>query len=184
MSGAQLSLAAQGLCHATHLRVVRLRCNSTVALQGEHVVFLTNCHATPWQSHFHAPEATFTFLDCSPPGLHRAVLDVNAPLATGVFATAEGGATRSEEHTVLKDPAGHLERIFGAASGAGWRPAPTALVMWGEQVGDVRGFLLEHGYARVASFLHNPAEGSQVVIWQRSRGPGAAGTGHTDPAEL
>lgn len=146
--------------------VLRTAC----ALQGEHVLFLLNCHATPWQAYFHAPKATFTFLDCSPPGLHRAVLDANAPLATGVFAVAEADAAANEEGAVFEDPGGHLQRVFGKV---GRLPAPTALVLWDEQVGRVRGFLDENGYDQAASFVHNPVERSRIEIWQRGRGGGA-----------
>ena len=33
---------------------------------GDHVVFLTPCHATPFHSHVHGDNATLRFLDCSP----------------------------------------------------------------------------------------------------------------------
>lgn len=46
--------------------------------QGDYVLFLTPCHAGPWQSHLHRLLPTMRFLDCSPPGWAPVVYCLNA----------------------------------------------------------------------------------------------------------
>jgi hypothetical protein len=91
-------------------------------MQGTHVLFLTPCHATPWHAHMHNPGAQMTFLDCSPSGLHRAVVAQNTPLATGLFHLADGVAGHStagqawdEQRVFEAAPLDHLCRVFGCS---------------------------------------------------------------------
>jgi hypothetical protein len=67
-------------------------------LQGSQVLFLTNCHVTPWPSVIHASDVTLSFLACSSPGYHEALLQQNNMLSTGLFHVAIGSDIISEEH--------------------------------------------------------------------------------------
>ena len=143
-------------------------------LQGSHVLFLTNCHATPWQSHIHRQDITLTFLDCSPPGQHPAVLRQNSARSTGVFKVAAKMDELNEQDTFFAAPLQHLCRTYGGCSstntpGAAISDAvPKTLVMYEDMLSRVEEFVQVHGYHRVARFVHNPLGGSVVTILQTS----------------
>ena len=136
------------------------------------MLFLTNCHATPWQSHIHRPDITLTFLDCSPPGQHSAVLRQNCARSTGVFEIAMEADELNEQDTFFAAPLQHLCRTYGGCSstntpGAAISDAvPKTLVLYEDMLSRVQEFVQLHGYHQVARFVHNPLEGSAVTIVQ------------------
>jgi hypothetical protein len=138
-------------------------------LQGSHVLFLTNCHATPWQSVIHASDITLSFLDCSPPGYHKAVLRQNSMLSTGLFHVATGSDNISEEEVFFRAPEEQLCHVFGGCPGGGEGsiPAPSYLVMYGDLMDEIGGFIAWRGYEEVARFGYVPTDRSSVVILSR-----------------
>jgi hypothetical protein len=66
-------------------------------MRGNHVLFLMNCHATPWQSFFHKSKATFFFLVCSPLGPHPQRTAQNAASSTGLCAVADQNSNENEQ---------------------------------------------------------------------------------------
>lgn len=149
------------------------RFHADCAVQGSHVLFLMNCHATPWQSHLHAPTIDLSFLDCSPPGYHAAVMQQNAAGSTGLVHVAQSPAAASEQATFFSDPQGHLCRMFGGCGGwtvgrvRGTRRPPTHLVMYDDLLPQVDAFVVAHSYQQVASFSWIPLDGSRVVVLAR-----------------
>lgn len=142
-------------------------------VQGSQVLFLTNCHATPWQSHIHRPDVTLTFLDCSPPGQHPAVLLMNSRHSTGVFNVAEGRDAQTEQDAFFADPL-QLCDVYGGCTGGlssadrSTLTVPHTLVMFDSMERRIAGFVRAHGYKCVARFLHNRLERSAIVIMTRA----------------
>jgi hypothetical protein len=136
-------------------------------MQGSHVLFLMNCHATPWQSFFHNSEVTFSFLDCSPLGVHPQVMAQNAASSTGLFAVAAQNSNENEQERFFRDPEGELCRIFDGCGENVAYNAPTHLVMYGDLLAKIPQFLAGHGYEVKARFSHNVMERTEVVIMAR-----------------
>lgn len=82
------------------------------AVQGSSLLFLTNCHATPWQAHMHREDVQMTFLDCSPPEWFEAARAQNTPGSIGVTAVA-GGGFRDEQRAFEADPMHWLCDSYG-----------------------------------------------------------------------
>lgn len=83
-----------------------------VAVQGSSLLFLTNCHATPWQAHMHRKDVTMTFLDCSPPEWFDATRSQNSPGTIGEIAAA-AGEVRDEQRAFEADPMLSLCQVYG-----------------------------------------------------------------------
>lgn len=83
-------------------------------MQGSNILFLTNCHATPWQAHMHRKDVHMSFLDCSPSQWYQATRAQNVQGAIGTFsnATLEAPAM-SEQRTFERDPLAALCRVYG-----------------------------------------------------------------------
>jgi hypothetical protein len=141
--------------------------------QGSHVLFVTNCHATPWQAHIHRRDVQLSFLDCSPPGHHPAVLALNAPGSSGLFHTASKDSSTSEQDVFYAAPDAQLFHVFGQGNAPSQtaqkrlEQSPSHLVMYDDMLGQVKEFLEAWGYVSVAEFSQNMLEGRRVLILSR-----------------
>ena len=81
-------------------------------LQGSDILFLTNCHATPWQAHMHRADVRMSFLDCSPSQWFQATRAQNIEGVVGTFVSDTSVApTMSEQRTFEQDPLSALSLI-------------------------------------------------------------------------
>lgn len=139
-------------------------------MQDENVLFLLNCHATPWQSHIHKPRLRLHFLDCSPPGYHPAVLALNEPNSTGIFHVPGNTSVQSEQDIVLQSPLEHLCAAFGGCLDArdAQLPCPDIVVVYNDVVQALQPFLSAHSCAQEALFWQNRLEGLSVLVYRCS----------------
>lgn len=87
-------------------------CYRQANVQGSSLLFLTNCHATPWQAHMHRQDVSMTFLDCSPPEWFNQTRAQNAPGAIGVTAVPDL-QFRDEQRAFEADPMHWLCHAYG-----------------------------------------------------------------------
>lgn len=88
--------------------------NRLSVVQASNILFLTNCHATPWQAHMHRADIHMAFLDCSPAQWFQATRAQNIKGTIGTFSSDTSAApTLSEQRTFEKDPLASLCRVFG-----------------------------------------------------------------------
>lgn len=83
-----------------------------VFVQGSGILFLTNCHATPWQAHMHREDLSMTFLDCSPPEWLEATRAQNAPGSIGTMMVTDS-RFRDEQRAFEADPLHALCKVYG-----------------------------------------------------------------------
>jgi hypothetical protein len=85
-----------------------------LVVQGSSLLFLTNCHATPWQAHLHRKDVHMSFLDCSPLQWFEATKAQNVQGAIGTFSSATSRAANiSEQVAFEKDPLAALCDVYG-----------------------------------------------------------------------
>ena len=141
------------------------------------MLFLLNCHATPWQAHLHRQDLRLTFLDCAPQGYAQDVLAMNEPGSACRFAC--GGPADSleqewhetEQRRFWIDPLHHLCTAYGVCGGdngsTGMGSAPLLLVVYNQDVERVSSFLSQQEYSKVARFSHEVFNAVDVEILRR-----------------
>eukprot|EP00892_Ulva_mutabilis_P007770 jgi/Ulvmu1/5365/UM022_0159.1 len=161
---------------------------------GSAVLFLTNCHATPWQAHMHRKDIMMTFLDCSPPEWFEATRAQNVPGSIGMMAEISS-AYRDEQRAFEADPEQALCSIYGCREdeskctdacnletasdsdscasewsmgieGHGHRDLPLYIVLFQDMARDVSAFLTSHSYTIEQSFLQNPFDDQFVELYR------------------
>ncbi|GAB4815394.1 hypothetical protein N2152v2_002440 [Parachlorella kessleri] len=108
-------------------------------------LFLTQCHATPWYSHVHAP-IPMRFMDCSAPACQH-----DMAVSTGSVAVAVVTPCLTQQDLFKRAPAGFLQEVFSQNS-----RLPSAIVAYDDQrlptsgcqpAVAVHGVLVRAGYA-------------------------------------